>query len=96
MAIKDFMLKNSYSRIERVSVMKDVETVDYYLTVYKDDSKKEILAKDIRFTTRNDIESEKMEYDSIFKEALKENINVLKICYSALMCRPEFINTMEV
>jgi hypothetical protein len=38
----------------------------------------------------------KNEYDDVFKEALKQDVNVLSICYRYLMTKPEFIGTEEV
>jgi len=53
MAIKDFLIKDSYSRIERIDVMKETSTVDFYLTVYKNDSMKDVVLKDMRFSYIN-------------------------------------------
>ncbi len=96
MAIKGYITADSYTRIERVDVMKDTKTVDYYLTVYKDSDKSEILARDIRFTVKNDSMNKISDYDTIFEPALKTDVNILAICYQQIMQRPEFANTSEV
>lgn len=96
MAIKDFIKKDSYSRIERVDVMKDTKTVDFYLTVYKNSDKSEVVTQGVRFSACNDPVNDKHDYDDIFEDALKQDINILGICYLNLMSRPEFANTSEV
>lgn len=53
MAIKDFIIKDSYSRIERVDVMKEISTVDFYLTTYKDSSMNEVIVKNMRYSFLN-------------------------------------------
>jgi hypothetical protein len=125
MALKDYLLTGSYSRIERVDVMKDTETVDFYLTTYTDANCQEIISKNIRYTALNNALAEKCscddgfiidednnritcpvcggscyiaknDYDTYFKDTLKTDLNVLKICYQVLSLRPEFANTTEV
>jgi hypothetical protein len=120
MGIKNFIVKDSYSRIERVDVTKATKTVDYYLTVYRTSERTEVIAEGIRFTVINNAMDKKCsctnegtssitcgicygtgyiaknDYDLIFEEALKNDINVLSICYQNLMQRPEFIGTEMV
>jgi hypothetical protein len=132
MGIKNFIVKDSYSRIERVDVMKDTKTVDYYLSIYKNSNKSEVIARGVRFSvindplnkkcscdggfigesTKNEKEADsiikakcevckgigylsKNDYDEIFEDALKQDVNILSICYQNLMSRPEFANTEE-
>lgn len=95
MAIKDFILKDSYSRIERVDLSKQIKTVDFYLTVYADNSCQSILAQNIRFTAKNDFLNSISDYDTFFEKELKTEKNILQVCYEQLSKRPEFINTSE-
>jgi len=69
MAIKNFILKDSYSRIERVDVMKDTETLCFYLTVYKDNTCIDIIVKDMRFACIN---------NAMDRHCLCENVKVLE------------------
>lgn len=132
MGIKHFIVKDSYSRIERVDVMKNTKTVDFYLTVYGSSDKSEIIADGIRFSLFNNPMNRKCsceggfidetstdadetaplvqtqcgicnstgyisknDYTDNFEDALKQDINILSICYKNLMTRPEFANTEE-
>jgi hypothetical protein len=105
MAIKNFMLQGSYSRIERIEIGKSNKRITFWLSVYKDDTLKEIVINNMQFSVKNEVEKNqklnpitqqiepgdyKMDFDDNFENALKTDENILKACYIYLTKRPEF------
>lgn len=94
MAIKDFMLKDSYSRIERIEINKELKIIVFYLSIYKDEICKETIINNLQFIVSN--ETTAKNYTDTFENALKVDINIIKVCYTYLKKRPEFAHTIEV
>ncbi len=137
MAIKDFIISGTYSRIEKLNINKKERKVDCELSIYKDSTLKEVLIPSLSFVFKDDKMSEKCpdclngfiltdvvktdaqgvpdtvkenmpcekckatgyieatDFTSQFESTLREDGNLLAICYNMIMQRPEFENTGE-
>lgn len=59
MAIKNFIMNNTYSRIERVYVNKAEKRTEFYLTVYKDNTCEEKLIQELTYSIENVVQHHK-------------------------------------